>query len=81
MSRNKLADLSDHLFAQLERLGDEEIDDNRLRLEIARAGALSSVAGTIISAGDLALKASRLRTENGTLAHLPNLLGLDQSGA
>ena len=81
MSRNKLADLSDHLFAQLEPLGDEEIDDNRLRLEIARAGALSSVAGTIISAGDLALKASRLRTENGTLAHLPNLLGLDQAGA
>ena len=80
MYRNKLADLSDHLFAQLERLGDEEIDDNRLRLEIARAGAMSSVAGTIISAGDLALKASRLRTENGTMAHLPNLLGLDQSG-
>ena len=78
MARNKLADLSDHLFAQLERLGDEDIDDNRLRLEIARSGAMASVAGTIISAGDLAVKVARHRAEHGIDAAMPTLLGLDQ---
>lgn len=78
MSRNKLTDLTDHLFAQLERLGDEGIDDATLKTEIARAGAMANVAGTIISAGDLALKASRHRTEHGNVANMPNLLGLDQ---
>lgn len=79
MSRNKLTDLTDHLFAQLERLGDK-MDDATLKAEISRAGAMSSLAGTIISAGDLALKASRHLTEHGNVANMPNLLGLDQRG-
>lgn len=48
MPKNKISDLRNHLFAQLERLGDEEITDGNLQREIDRADAISQVAGKII---------------------------------
>ena len=60
MSRSTLGDLNIHLFAQLERLGDEEIKGDELREEINRAEAVSIIAQQIISNGALVLKAKQL---------------------
>lgn len=48
MARNKLNDLRDHLFAQLERLGDEELDKETLDSEVKRAKSISGIANQII---------------------------------
>lgn len=51
--RNTLGDLNNHLFAQLERLSDEEIKGEALREEIERAKAINQVAMQIINNGKL----------------------------
>ena len=60
MARSTLGDLNLHLFAQLERLGDEDIEGDKLREEINRAEAVTAVAQQIISNGALVLKVKQL---------------------
>ena len=43
MPRNTLMDLNNHLFAELERLGDEDLTQEELEKEIARADAITKV--------------------------------------
>ena len=54
--KNTLGDLQNHLFAQLERLGEEEIEGDKLQEEISRARAVSDLASKIISNGALVLE-------------------------
>ncbi|AEX22458.1 hypothetical protein [Vibrio sp. EJY3] len=61
--KNKLTDLNDHLFAQLERLSDEEIVGDRLKEEVGRAKALSSIAKDITSNAQLMLDAAKFKTD------------------
>ena len=72
--KNKLIDLNNHLFAQLERLGDEDKVGENLKEEIDRAKAMSSVASQIISNANLALKAEQLRHE-GIVRSTPAMIG------
>jgi hypothetical protein len=58
--RNTLGDLNNHLFAQLERLSDEELTGEKLLEEINRAKSVTSVASQIISNGSLVLDAKKL---------------------
>ncbi|WP_165077736.1 MULTISPECIES: hypothetical protein [unclassified Desulfovibrio] len=63
MAKNKLGNLNDHLFAELERLSDESLTGENLESEIKRAMAVTTVAREIISCGYLVLKA-RIAADN-----------------
>ena len=61
--KNTLGDLNNHLFAQLERLGEEELKGEHLSEEIGRAKAITQVANQIISNGKLVLDAIKTKDE------------------
>lgn len=73
--KNKLIDLNDHLFAQLERLGDEEISVENLQNEISRAKAITGVSSQIISNARLALDA-QVAINDGMIKTPPKMLGV-----
>jgi hypothetical protein len=73
--RNTLTDLNNHLFAQLERLGDEDLKGEVLKEEIERAKAVTSVAKNIIENGTLILDAHKFRDNSLNIeTKLPKLL-------
>lgn len=57
--KNTLYDLNNHLFAQLERLNDEDKKGDDLKEEIDRAKAVSGIAKGVIENGQLVLNAQR----------------------
>jgi len=61
--RNTLGDLNNHLFAQLERLSDEDLTDEELEKEIERARSVSNVSMQIINNANLILKAEKFKDE------------------
>lgn len=70
--KNKLSDLNNHLFAQLERLGNESLKGEDLAREIERSHAITSVAKEVISNGRLVLDAQR-QYDSGNM-HKPHEL-------
>lgn len=65
MPRNTLGDLNNHLFAQLERLNDEEITGEKLEDEIIRSKAVIGVSKQIIAYANVVLKAKSIELEYG----------------
>ncbi len=63
--KNKLTDLNDHLFAQMERLSDESLKPEDLEKEIARTEAIVKVSEQIISNATVALRGAELLAEYG----------------
>ena len=63
--RNKLSDLNNYLFAQLERLDDDDLSGEELKDVIERGRAIASVATQIIANGNLQLKALSAAHEMG----------------
>ena len=61
--RNTLGDLNLHLFAQLERLSDEDLQGENLKEEIHRSRAIATIAKEIISNADIVLQAKRYASE------------------
>ncbi len=61
--KNTLGDLNNHLFAQLERLGDEELEGEKLQEEIERSKAVTAIACQIISNGNLVLQAEKFKAD------------------
>lgn len=73
--KNKLSDLNDHLFAQLERLSDEDLNPDQIKAEAVRAKAIVGVADKIIRNADLTFKAATFVAQHGD-RYRPALSGL-----
>ena len=80
--KNKLIDLNNHLFAQLERLGDENLTADQIDNEVRRTEAIVVVSKEIIANADLALKAAKLVAEHGVHVdkYLPMIEGKSIDG-
>lgn len=63
--KNKLSDLNNHLFAQLERLGEENLTPEQIDAEAKRTDAIVDVSDQIIRNADLQLKAASLIANHG----------------
>ncbi len=72
--KNKLLDLNNHLFAQMERLGNESLSGEDLKQEIERSKAITSVSGQIVANASLALDSKRFLRENGIAQDLPTMI-------
>ena len=73
--KNKLSDLNDHLFAQLERLSDEDLTAEQIEQEARRGEALVSVSEQILKNADLTFKAATFVATHGD-RYRPALSGL-----
>lgn len=58
--KNKLTDLNDHLFMQLERLGDEDLTPDQIDIEARRAAAMVEVSDQILEGAKVHLKAAEI---------------------
>ena len=58
--RNTLGDLNNHLFAQLEKLSDDDLKGEELKEEVTRTKAISLIAKQIIDNGTLVLEAKKM---------------------
>ena len=78
---NNISALNNALFESLERLQSDDLDDDGLKREIARANAVSNTAGMIIQNAELALKAQVHADEYGKRTQITNpLLVVDSNG-
>lgn len=73
--KNKLSDLHNHLFMQIERLSDESVSGEALLAEVKRAKAIIGVADQIVGNARVQLDAVRLVADHGDrfAKHLPML--------
>ncbi len=60
MPKNKITDLNDHLFLQLERLNDDELKGEDLQQEIERSKAIGVIASQIVGAAKVSVDAAKL---------------------
>jgi hypothetical protein len=75
MARNKITDLNDHLFAQLERLGDEDMTAERLDIEQRRTKAISEISRQVTNVASLVFKTAIAVSEgNIDINKLPDFL-------
>ncbi len=72
--KNKLGDLHNILFEQLERLNDEDKKGEVLQEEMQRARAITGVASQIIANGQLVMRAIKVKEDVGQDVELPAML-------
>lgn len=59
--RNTPADLQDHLFAALERLGDESLSPDELKAEIDRSRTVAAIARVAVDNCRTVLEAAKFK--------------------
>lgn len=62
---NKMTDLNDHLFEQLNRLSDKDLSADQIEQEVARTDAIVKVADKVISNASITLEACKLVAVHG----------------
>lgn len=86
--KNKMDDLRNALFVELETLQDEDgfrddngtIDKSKVELAIRRADAVNDVAGKIMELTKIQLEAVKIANDMGIMAELPDTLGIKENG-
>lgn len=63
--KNKIADLNDHLFAQIERLADEALTPEQIEHEVKRGTAIVAVADQILRSASLQIQAAKIMSDHG----------------
>lgn len=63
---NKLSDLNNHLFAQLDRMAKADLTPEEIEQEVKRSEAIVSLADQVTRNADLQLKAAKLYAEHGS---------------
>ena len=63
--KNRLIDLNNHLFTQLERLSEEGMTTEQIENEVKRTDAIVAVSEQLIRNSDLSLKAATLVANHG----------------
>ena len=63
--KNRLSDLNNHLFAQIERLSDEGISAEDLEREYKRAEAIVAVSDQIVQNANLQIRAAEIVNRYG----------------
>jgi hypothetical protein len=81
--KNKLADLNNHLFEQLERLNDDKLMGDNLEQEIKRTDSMVKISTQILEGANTQLRAAHLLAEYGKdYSHLlPETAGEKPAGA
>lgn len=74
---NKLTDLNNYLFEQLERLNDDELLSENFDREIERSKSITSVSTQIINNAKLALDAKKYIDEYGDNKVVPTMLQIE----
>lgn len=77
-TKNKLGDLNNHLFAQLERLAAQDLTAEQIETEVKRAAAIVEVADQISGLAEMQLRAAKLFADHRD-AVLPFLPKIGQS--
>lgn len=70
-TKNKIEDLRNHLFAQIEKLSDEELKGDMLKEEIKRSEAISGLADQIIQSAKVEVRFMEITNGDGT-GFIPN---------
>lgn len=78
MARNKMNDLRDHLFAQLERLNDESITPEEIDQEVKKAKAITQVANVIVNSARV--EVDYVKTTGGLKTESPLFENFNQKG-
>lgn len=73
--KNTLIDLNNHLFAELERLSDEDLKGDDLEIELKRAKGISDVSRNIVDNAKVVLDARKfLDNSFDEKANVPKIL-------
>jgi hypothetical protein len=69
-TKNKLSDLNDHLFAQIERLSDESLTPEQVDKEAKRGKAIVALADQVVKNAALQVHVAKLVSEKGAIRPL-----------